>query len=150
MATEETIIYVLVPNERPDYRLVSTFLWSEEMNINTDGDSYNPASRVWTQLYIANRQNSEEEVDIYPAQAEPLILRVCSRLEYLAVRAAYFLAHYTKGEVSALIDKDFADPTTLKSKVGAEFSIEDALRRTENSRYANTTLDNPYPWLKDS
>ncbi|MCR9201762.1 MAG: hypothetical protein NXI04_24210 [Planctomycetaceae bacterium] len=83
--------FVNAEHERPDFRLVITYLWHDFFNVDTDGDSYNPASRKWTQLYIRNRQDDSQIVDIDPATDDPLILRVESKQEYLATTIASLL-----------------------------------------------------------
>jgi len=69
-------IRVTAPNDRPDFRQVIALLNFE--NVDTDGDSDNPASRTWTWLHVQNRDEPYEEVDIYAKTESPLILEVDS------------------------------------------------------------------------
>ncbi|HEX9997531.1 MAG TPA: hypothetical protein VGB45_10335 [Abditibacterium sp.] len=144
----KTVIYVAVASERPDYRLVKTFIWSDEQNVDSDGNSSNPASQTWTELYIRNRENESEQFDIYPAQQEPLILQVESHIEWLAACVAYFLAIKTKGQISFSSQGRYEAPEALLTKIRDDFDVEAALRRVEGSCYALATLEDPYPWLE--
>jgi hypothetical protein len=68
--------YITAPRERPDFRLVIAFLWHDGQNVNTDGNSHHPASRTWTELYIENREQPDQVVDVTPYQESPLILLI--------------------------------------------------------------------------
>ncbi len=140
-------IYVSAPAERPDFRLVIAFLWHDGQNVDTDGDSHNPASRNWTELYLCNRENSAEMVDISPAQQTPLILEVESELEVLAARTAYFLACQTRGQVFTALGESGQSPNCLLELMG-EFQVEGAMRRVEKSPFTRATIKNPYPNLR--
>jgi hypothetical protein len=129
---------------RPDFRLVVSFLWSDMHNVDSDGDSYNPASRDWMELYLKNREVPSEVVSVHPLEMDPLILAVESESEALAARTAFFLARETDGEVADGEGK-FGRYTTLESRVGAEFDHEAALRRADASVWRKATLENPYP-----
>ena len=87
-------IYITSPNERPDFRLVVAFLWRDGQNVDTEGDSHHPASRTWTELYVQNRENKDEVVEVSQYQQSPLVLRIESEQQYLAARVAFFLATY--------------------------------------------------------
>ena len=134
---------------RPDYRLVATFLWSDMHNVDSDGDSYNPASTEWTELYLANREVLSEVVDVHPLQANPLILAVESESEPLAARVAYFLARETNGEVG---DREgpYLPYDRLRPLLGADFDLSAALGRADGSVWRKATLENPYPNLSGS
>jgi hypothetical protein len=142
-------IYVLTPEERPDYRLVTTYLWHDFHNVDTSGNSYNPASREWTELTITNRENQIERIDVYPVQQSPLILVIKSNLDYLAARTAYFLARQTHGKVSTSLEGDYKEPESLLERVGDRFDAEEAMRRVKNSPFSRATLEDPYPNLRD-
>src|SRR5688500_15006361 len=95
-----TNLYVQPRGPRPDFRVVLAFLWNDPTGwIDTDGDSYNPASREWTELYCQHRAREDERLIISAVSNEPLILWVESELPELAARAAYFLALETNGTV---------------------------------------------------
>src|SRR5690606_20380791 len=97
--TTEHKIFIKISNDRPDFRLVATWLWIKPHDIDSDGDSDNPASRQWTELYLSSRQNSNETIDIYPISENPLILRINGSTNEMVSRAAYFLALETNGQL---------------------------------------------------
>ena len=82
-------IFIKPAGDRPDFRVVLAFLWGDDHNCDTDGDSDNPASREWTCLYASSRERPGEVVDIFPQQKQPLVLGVESPIESLAAGAAY-------------------------------------------------------------
>ncbi len=65
------VFYVMPLNDRPDYRLVLTFIWSDQRNCDTAGNSSNPASHEWTELYCRNRENEPEVFDVSSLGWEP-------------------------------------------------------------------------------
>lgn len=140
----KTTFHVKPAGPRPDFRLVITFLWSDSHNVDSDGDASNPASRDWTELYLMNREETAEEVEVYPSQATPLILAVDSDREYLSARVAYFLARETRGEV-AMESGGYLSPDVLVSRLGAGFDLAAALQRADDSVWRRSTLDSPYP-----
>lgn len=139
--------YISIYKQRPDFRLVIAFLWHDGQNVDTEGDSYNPASRDWTELYIKNREQPDEIVNISPHRSSPLILIVESNLEYLAARVAYFLAVVTDGRVATDQNGEFAPSEILLSRIG-DFDVDAALQRVAKSPFSSPTRDNPYPNLE--
>jgi len=125
-----------------DFRTVISFLWSDFHNVDTDGDSQNPASRQWTDLHILNRENSKETVDIMIETRSPLVFRVESKLESLAARIAFFLAEWCHGEVRTL---DGCPVRDILALAGQEFSISAGMARARSSIWNKSTLANPYP-----
>ncbi len=138
-------LYVRPGGDRPDFRIVLTFLWSEDRDLDTDGDSDNPASRSWTELYAQDRRTPEETVDCSPVSKAPLILKIESEKEYLAARLAWFLTSETDGTVSTTLDGPYQSAETIKDKLGEEFDLSAAVERARACRYNKATLDNPYP-----
>lgn len=132
---------------RPDFRLVLTFLWSDDRNCDTDGNSRNPASREWSELYCRNRENPTEVFDVSPVSPEPLVLEVESPHEWLAARVAYFLAVESVGLVADKPGGLYTGPDVLISKVG-EFDIEAAKERVRQSVFQGATVEDPYPNLR--
>jgi hypothetical protein len=145
----KTTIYVSAPQERPDFRLVQTFLWSDEQNVDSDGNAHNPASHDWTELYMANRDDDAESFDVSPIQQEPLILAVESRSRNLAARVAYFLALQIGGQISFFSQGSYEEPVALLPLLGHDFDVKAALDRVARSRYAPATMENPYPWREE-
>ena len=139
--------FITAPRERPDFRLVIAFLWHDEQNVDTEGNSDHPASRTWTELYVRNREREGEVVTVSPHGESPLVLSVQSELRHLAARVALFLATHCGGGVSADSTGEFLQPDTLLQRVGADFDTSAAFRRVANSPFSRSSLDNPYPNL---
>ena len=139
--------FVTTPNERPDFRTAIAFLWHDGQNVDTEGDSNNPASRTWTELYISNRERADETVEAFPYQNSPLILQIESDHENLAARLALFIATYCKGLVATSPDSEFLSPNTLLSRIGLDFESSTAFKRASESPFANSSLENPFPNL---
>jgi len=140
--------YIRPNGPRPDFRVVKAFLWSDARNVSSDGDSYNPASRDWTYLFLCNRNNATEMVMVSQMPPEPpLVLEIKSKCEYMAVRCAYFLAVQTNSDIAETPTGGAFDPDGLVEKMGADFDPDAAMRRAEQSLFARSTLENPYPNL---
>jgi hypothetical protein len=138
--------FVLCPNERPDdFRLVAVFLWGDDQDVDSDGDSYNPASREWTELFLHTREYHTEQVSITPCQTEPLIVSIRSLQKYIAARTAFLLAKYTNGKVSNEESGPYQDADTIIPDMGKEFDLEEAWTRFWEHRFIRSTLENPYP-----
>jgi hypothetical protein len=136
---------VEAPRERPDFRLFITFLWSEFHDVDSDGDSDNPASYEWSYLYLRNRADPAELVDIdtVEEQGRPCV-RIRSEVSWLAAAAAYFLAHEGNVRVRAPAQPDWDHREALRAHLGA-FDLEAASTRANGSIWRQATLENPYP-----
>ncbi len=155
MSQEVHYFYIQPNGPRPDYRLFIAFLWHEGQNVDSDGDSYNPASKDWTYLFLCNRENEAEHMMISPVIREDapkgsLILEVKSGCDYLAARCAYFLAVSTRSGVSEKASESAYHPAALAERIKTEFDVEAAMQRVENSPFSHSTLENPYPNLPHS
>lgn len=126
--------YVRAARPRPDFRLVLAFVWGDEVETDTDGDSRPVDSREWTELYAQNRHRRGDVFDVSPASDEPLVLEVRSEHEWLAAAVAHLLSKTTGGGVSAQTDGPFASPGSVLGRVGA-FDIPAAWERFRTSRY---------------
>lgn len=133
---------------RPDFRLVVTFLWGDFHNVDTEGNSYNPASREWTWLYCQNRECEQEIFEIEPCSEQPLILQVHSELSELAARVTWFLAKETQSSVAPEPTGPWHELIWLGDKVGA-FDLCEGERRASLSVWRRSTLADPYPNLHD-
>lgn len=133
---------------RPDFRLVISFLWGDFHNVDTEGDSFNPASQDWTWLYCQNRECESEIFEICPFSSHPLILSVDSSTPELAARVAWFLAKETQSEVALEPTGPWHDISLLENQVG-EFDLPESTHRTLLSCWRRATLDDPYPNLRD-
>ncbi len=118
-------------------------------NVDSEGDSYNPASREWTWLYLQDREQLTSIVDVHSVGPEPLVLAVDSEQPGLAARVAYFLARETQGEVGTEPGV-FGSADSLLSLLGADFDLPAALRRADASVWRLATEANPYPNLSRS
>ena len=145
MKGSEIRIYVLAKGERPDYRQVIAFLWSEDYDVDSDGDSYPASSRTWTELTLITRNERGERVDVDPCSDKPLVLQVRSEKRSLAARVAYLLAKHTGGAVGWSPDGTFDEPNSLKPEIGDDFDLDAAHTRFHNTKYARSTLEDPYP-----
>jgi hypothetical protein len=132
---------------RPDFRLVIAFLWGDGHNVDSDGNSYNPASREWTELYLSDRETTEPPVTVSPDQDSPLVLSVESDSTTLAARVAFFLASATHGRVAVDAEQPFTAPDVLIPHLGDDFDADAAFRRVAESPVNRATLENPYPNL---
>jgi len=129
-------IYVACPGERPFFGWMKNFVWVEEdVDTDTDGDSYPRDSRTWTELTMITRDERDERFDVDPVQQNPLILKVRSEIQELAARAAYALAVYTGGGVSKQADGSFDAPDVLIPYMGKTFDLAAALQRNEWLKY---------------
>jgi hypothetical protein len=126
---------------------VISFLWGDLHNVDTEGNSYNPASRDWTQLYCQNRENEAETFHVTPVSESPLTLEVESDLPELAARVAYFLATETSAFVASDLSGPWQEPTSLRKSVGS-FDLSDAELRAHKSVWREATWDDPYPNLR--
>lgn len=140
------VYFVRVAAQRPDFRLVLAFVWGD-INVDTDGNSDHPASREWTELYARNRDSPGEAFDISPIAADPLVLKVQSELDWLAVAVAYLLAMEADGKVSRSIDGPFEPAKTLQQRLYG-FDLVASWKRFRDSPYHQATADNPYPNLR--
>ena len=122
-------------------------------------DSFNPASREWTELYLCNREKESEWLTVGPDEISssievdqvdphsPLILRIESEKMSLAARAAFYLATFTAGQVAVNSEEVFSPPNVLLPLLGDDFDPKAALARAAASPFARSTLDHPYPNL---
>jgi hypothetical protein len=131
---------------RPDFRLVITFLWSDMRNVDSDGDSHNPASQTWTWLYLKDRVSPSSPVDVSTVSTDPLLLAVESEDAALAARVAIFLARETSGEVG-LDSTAFGSIDLLRPHVGQDFDLLAAFARADQSVWRAATEQHPYPNL---
>lgn len=133
-------------NPRPDFRLIVTFLWGDFHNVDTEGDSYNPASRNWTVLYCQNREREGEIFEVGPFSERPPILQVDSPVRELAARVTCFLAKETQSEVATEPTGPWHHLSWLENQLG-EFNLREAEQRAALSCWRRATPDDRYPNL---
>ena len=139
-------LFVRVAGPRPDFRLVLAFVWGDA-DTDTDGDSRNPASREWTELYAQNRGRPDEVFNVFPASADPLVLQVQSEHEWLAAAVAHLLAEATEGGVSDSAGGPFEPAASVLLRAGG-FDVPAAWERFRASPFQRATLGDPYPNLR--
>jgi hypothetical protein len=149
MSTEHQFL-VRLDGLRPDFRTVISFLWSDLHNVDSDGDSYNPASREWTELYLRNREKEEEVVEVLPEEEEPLVLRVVSPFRTIALGVSYFLVHWSSGDILDVDSKKPINQKLVMDELEATFHLTSRIERAERSIWNQSTLEQPYPNLKDA
>ena len=126
---------------RPAFTVVIAFLWSDGHNVDTEGNSYDPASRSWTELYIGNRECEEEFVEVFPQDEDAplLVLCVTSDHDEIAARVAWFLTTETAGTVAETPAGPFQSADVLIPRLGAGFDLQAAIRRARESPLASPT-----------
>jgi len=139
-------INVEVKSDLPDFRLFKVFIWGENHNIDSDGDSFNPASRSWTDLYMSSREIVDESFSVSRLEDTPSIYEVSSSNILIANRVGYFLAKETSHCI--FIDNLKYDYSFLQNKLGNDFNLDEAIKRSNLSVWRNSNLENPYPNLQ--
>jgi hypothetical protein len=119
--------------KRPAVPLIITFLWGEDHNVDSDGDSSNPESNEWTWLYVASRERPDEVVNVDVVEASPNRFKVESDLPWLAAATAYFLALDGDALVRAVEGDGWVDRRVLEQHV-APFDLRAASERVQRSR----------------
>ena len=131
------VLRVLINGDRPDYRLFRVFLWGNDHKFNSDGDSYNPASRTWTELYMSSRE-VRASFEIYQVSDNPIIFEVKSSNKNILNRAALFLAKETAGQIVSS-DNTLHPYYSLSDKLGDFFDLQQALERADRSVWREST-----------
>jgi hypothetical protein len=142
MSGDKYKIDVIVNSNLPDYRLFIDFIWGSGHNVDSEGDSYNPASRNWTELYMSSRVKKGESFTIEQNKDNSLIYLISSYNEYVAKRAAYLLAKETSQKIC--VDEVEYKLDFLEDKLGQDFNLLDALKRADASIWRKSSLENPY------
>jgi hypothetical protein len=149
MNTEHQFL-VRLDGLRPDFRTVIAFLWSDLHNVDSDGDSHHPASREWTELYLQNREKEEEVVKVLPKEEDPLVLRVISPFRPIALGVSYFLVHWCSGQILDADSRRALEQKRVMEELEATFDLPIRIARAEQSIWNQSTLEKPYPNLKNA
>ncbi|RKG70902.1 hypothetical protein D7V88_39510 [Corallococcus terminator] len=136
-------------HERPDFRLIAAFLWGDLHNIDSDGDSHNPASRSWTWLYLSSRERAGQRVDLGMEEGAEACMRIRSEVPWLAAAVAYFLAMEGTSQVRRGDDTAWDDASSCVKGAGP-FDLGAAMERARVSVWRESTLEDPYPNLRRS
>lgn len=146
--SDEHQFFVRIDGPMPDYRTVISFLWSDLHNVDSDGDSHNPASREWTELYLRDRENEEDVVEIVPVESESGILRIVSPYRAMSLGVAYFLVHWASGKILDAETKAHLNEKAVIDELEVSFDLLKRIERAEQSIWNQSTLEEPYPNLK--
>ena len=134
---------VRVNRDRPDFRTVIAFLYGDFHEVDTEGNSSNPASREWTALYIKDRKSDDPSVDIGAVSTDPLLLEVSSKDEMMALRVAMFL--YDRCGTAVFSVEKEVDIEKAWAAIDSDWNLKAAMARAKHSIWNRSTLDNPYP-----
>lgn len=134
MEPQVTEFYVRTHKPRPDFRLLSCFLWRENHNIDSDGNCDYPSDREWTELTLINYAENGVRLDIDRALEEPLTLRVDSEDPRLALVAAFFIATYCDGVMAEDLESTYHPASAFRSWL-ADFDLGAANERVCRSPY---------------
>lgn len=141
--------YLLTSAPRPDFRLLVTFLWSDDHNVDTDGDAQSPASRDWTDFYCTDRSAPFDRFEVEVVSGDRPHIVVESPRQEIAARLALFLSEEMTAAVVEIVGGDEIVPhESLVEACGRSFDVEAAFRRTSLSRWRLATETNPYPQPK--
>ena len=126
-------LYLKPLKERPDFRLVITWLWKDFHNVDTDENASNPASKEWTELYIRNRERTEENIEIEPISENPLVLQISASQKGLLYRTTSFLNLVSEGGVS--FDSEFKNMVLKENLIDKmeDCNLKKAQERVQNS-----------------
>ncbi|MDR3447602.1 hypothetical protein [Dyella sp.] len=134
---------VKVVRDRPDFRVFIDLLYGADRNVDTDGDSNPISSRVWTFLYVKDRESDDPCVEIYVSDDDPAVFVVESGSSRLEELAALYL-FLTCGESIRTPEKaiDHAAIDALSEQYRAE------LVRANDSISHQPSPESPYPNLQ--
>jgi hypothetical protein len=90
---------IINPGPRPPYYELADYLWGENANIDSDGNSDSPEDTNWTELSVSFRDDNGPYVNVDPVSSDPLVLEVSCFSSELAKKAAEYLAKITGGKL---------------------------------------------------
>ncbi|SRR5258706_5338075 len=138
------IIELAISSELPDFRLIPVFLWGEDHSFDSDGDSYNPASRNWTWLHMHSRELANTPFEIEQSENDLSMYIIRSDNKEICSRIAFFLSTETNGKILSQ-DGQWNHPNYIMNDLGSDFNLAFALERSSKSCIRKSTLENPYP-----
>jgi hypothetical protein len=131
---------VLVHKDRPIFSVFIDLLYGAGRNVDTDGDSIPADSRVWTWLYIADRESDSPSIEINASQSDPTIFEVKSESQELETLAALYLFLYCGTSIAVgnreLNQQEIED---LKGRYTTQ------LQRAANAVWHLSSDQRPYP-----
>jgi hypothetical protein len=131
---------IKVDKNPPDFRVFIDLLYGENHNVDTDGNSYPVNSRLWTYLYISDRESHDAPVTILVKQSNPNIFEVKSKSQELETLAALYLFLYC-GTSIAFNDRELEQKEIeiLKQRYTGQ------LQRAEKAIWHESSDQRPYP-----
>jgi hypothetical protein len=133
---------VRINGNRPDFRVFIDLLFGAGRDVDTDGNSFPVSSRVWTSLYIRDRESNAPCVNICACTTDPTVLEVTSEACQLEELAALYLYVFCGSSIASpkeqLSDEAVQD---LRNAYAAAF------RRAEEAIWHKSSNELPYPNL---
>jgi len=133
---------VEIEKERPDFRVFIDLLYGHDRNVDTDGNSIPVHSRIWTELYISDRESNDPSVEISLSVDQPKVFVVESESDRLEELAALYLFLTSGTSISN-------SSTRLSAEQILELQRRYApdLARAANSIWHKSSHGVPYPNL---
>jgi len=133
---------VKVVKDRTDFRCFIDLLYGSGRNVDTDGDCNAVHDRLWTWLYIADRESNDPHVEIVVSERDPEDFSIISDSPELEELTALYL-FLTSGESirssGRLLEK--ASVEQLQRKYAKQ------LQRADESIWHQSSDELPYPNL---
>ena len=131
---------VTIHQNRPDFRVLIDLMYGAGRNVDTDGDSIPVNSRIWTELYIADRESHTPHIQINASRSDPNIFEVKSESQELETLGALYLFLYCGISISdGSHELDQSEIQYLKERYAVQ------LQRAENSIWHLSSDQRPYP-----
>ena len=134
---------ITVIRDRPDFRVFIDLLYSQEHNVDTDGDAIPVNSRNWTYLYIKDRMSDDPSVEIVAQHNDLSTFEVKSKSKKLAELTAIYLFDSCGSAIE--YDGKPLDKTVI-DELHREYDKE--LTKAQNSIWHRSTDKTPYPNLE--
>ena len=84
----------------PPFYEIPIHLWGEDVDCDSDGDSYDPDSTAWRELTLVKRPDYDQSIDIDPLESDRDILKMVATSQNLLDRTFSFL--HSLGSVELL------------------------------------------------
>jgi hypothetical protein len=117
-------------------------LYGADRNVDTEGDSLPVNSRLWSCLYIADRETDDSAVEISAAEDESIRFTVSSKSPVLEQLAALYLFLYCGFSIAK--DEELLTQEEVRS---LQEKYAEALSRAATSVWHESSDANPYPNL---
>ena len=81
-------------SDLPPFYEISDYLWGRDANIDSDGNSNDPAASKWTELTLILRSDESQRIDIDPIEGKEGFLKLRAEDLKLGQRVVSFLKQY--------------------------------------------------------